>query len=168
MLTKTRQAKSGMSPAAAVGEPASEWTPAIRCVGWLVSIDAQGRATVDFSGNSAGPLLARSVVGLSRGELVAAGPRPALLLDFEASDANRPLIIGILRDRLVQAEPGLAATARIDGRCVEITAARELTLQCGLASIVLHADGRIVIQGGELQSRASGLNRIIGSSVSIN
>jgi hypothetical protein len=32
----------------------------------------------------------------------------------------------------------------------------------------LHADGRIVIRGGELQSRARGRNRIVGSTVAIN
>jgi hypothetical protein len=103
-----------------------DWMPAVRCLGWVLAVDEHGTASVDFAGNTAGPLPARSAVQLSLQELAAAGPRPEVLLDFEASDARRPVIVGLVRQRLVQADPGLAATLRLDGRRVEVSAAQEL------------------------------------------
>jgi hypothetical protein len=49
-----------------------------------------------------------------------------------------------------------------------LNARRELVLQCGKARVSLRADGRIVILGGYLVSRSSGVNKIKGASVQIN
>ena len=49
-----------------------------------------------------------------------------------------------------------------------IKAGRELTLKCGEASIQLFADGTIRIDGKDVESRASRVNRIKGNSVTLN
>lgn len=49
-----------------------------------------------------------------------------------------------------------------------IEANKSLTLQCGEGSITLRRDGRILIKGKEIVSRAEETNRIRGASVTIN
>jgi hypothetical protein len=44
----------------------------------------------------------------------------------------------------------------------------EVVLRCGQGSITLRADGKIVIKGTQLVSRASDTNKIRGASVQIN
>jgi len=49
-----------------------------------------------------------------------------------------------------------------------VEAADELVLRCGQASIVLRRNGRVVIRGTYVETRAKGVNRIKGGSVLIN
>ncbi|MBK9989736.1 MAG: hypothetical protein IPP19_03090 [Verrucomicrobia bacterium] len=49
-----------------------------------------------------------------------------------------------------------------------LEAKQGLTLQCGEGSITLRGDGKVLIKGKELISRAEGMNRIKGASVAIN
>jgi hypothetical protein len=61
-----------------------------------------------------------------------------------------------------------AAPRVIEGRTVRIEAGDELTLQCGAASITIVRDGRVIIRGEHVLTRARGTNRIKGGSVAIN
>ena len=72
-----------------------------------------------------------------------------------------PVVLGIVRDRL-------PATALVDGERLELSAAREITLRCGEASLTLTRAGKVVLAGTAVLSRAQGVNRIIGGSVQIN
>lgn len=179
MLTRGRR-----RPAPAAGSTA-EFGTSVNIVGWIVEVDGQGQAYVDFAGNCAGPLPARALHGCNAADVAACGPRPSVLLGFEGIDTSRPIILGLLHDRLPAASakvaPAVSAAdsasppaatlprvARVDGRRVELNAQDELELRCGRACITLRADGTIVIKGGELHSRASGRNRITGSTVAIN
>jgi hypothetical protein len=58
--------------------------------------------------------------------------------------------------------------ARIDGQRVVLEARDEIVLMCGEASITLRRNGRIAIRGAQVETRARGVNRIKGGSVSIN
>jgi hypothetical protein len=49
-----------------------------------------------------------------------------------------------------------------------LEATKGLTLQCGEGSITLRGDGKVLIKGKELVSRAEGTNRIKGGAVAIN
>lgn len=64
------------------------------------------------------------------------------------------------------AEPPLEAL--VDGKRVVIEAADEIVLQCGKASITLRRNGRVVIRGTYVETRAEGVNRVKGGSVQIN
>jgi len=44
----------------------------------------------------------------------------------------------------------------------------EVVLRCGKASITLRRNGRVVIRGVELETRARGLQRIKGGKIEIN
>ena len=56
----------------------------------------------------------------------------------------------------------------IKHREIVIEAGDELTLRCGEASIRITRDGKIVIRGEHILSRAKGTQRIKGGSVAIN
>ncbi|WP_092945871.1 hypothetical protein [Roseateles sp. YR242] len=78
-------------------------------------------------------------------------------------------------DPLAEAAPRGIATQtpvpvelEVDGDRVVVEARRQLVLRCGKSSITLHEDGRIEIRGVDLVSRASGRNRILGSSIDLN
>lgn len=49
-----------------------------------------------------------------------------------------------------------------------LTARRKITLQCGKASITLHANGKIVLRGEYILSQAAGTQRITGGQIEIN
>lgn len=51
---------------------------------------------------------------------------------------------------------------------VVIAASASLALRCGAASLTLRADGRALLAGVDLASRATRLNRITGAQVAIN
>ena len=62
----------------------------------------------------------------------------------------------------------VAIKADGQSRRVRVEAEQELVLECGRASITLHASGRIVIKGVHVETTASSLNRIKGAQVRIN
>ncbi len=82
-----------------------------------------------------------------------------VLVLLRGGDPNRPLVVSTILDRLVADPPRESVTVRAD---------RELVLECGDASISLHADGRVVIRGGYVETYAEGTNRIKGGQVRIN
>jgi uncharacterized protein (DUF2345 family) len=56
----------------------------------------------------------------------------------------------------------------VDGERVQIEGSKEIVLRCGKASITLHSNGRLIIRGSYVETRASGTNRIKGGAVLIN
>jgi len=154
-------------------------------VGWLTGWRGgkDGAALVDFAGNDRGPLPARSTVPLDE---VAAGAAAArsqgVVLLFEEGDPARPLIMGLVQepdetpllDLVLEAAEGseesesAAREVQLDGRRVVLEGNDEVVLRCGKASITLRRNGKIVIRGTYLVSRAEGTNRIRGGSVQIN
>jgi hypothetical protein len=102
-----------------------------------------------------------------------------VVLAFEAGDARKPIVIGLLErpgsgpvDQSPQShapvpEPKTAAV-EVDGEKLVISAEREIVLRCGEASLTLTRAGKILIRGTYLLSRSSGVNSIKGGSVQIN
>jgi hypothetical protein len=146
-------------------------------VGWIVRVTPEGKALVDFLGNAQGAVEARSLLGaVAPGAAgVALEGRPVLLV-FEEGDPSWPIILGIVGDRLVPEAPVVEAPPPvprprdgvIDGKRIVFDAKEEIVLRCGKSSITLRKDGKVVVLGAELVSRASGTNKIKGSAVKIN
>ncbi|MBC8071603.1 MAG: hypothetical protein IAG13_24975 [Deltaproteobacteria bacterium] len=129
----------------------------------MVAHDGQG-AVIDFPGNPGPPLRARSVIALGVERVAAAIARGGqVLLTFELGRPDLPIIMGLLHDGID--EP---TVAHVDGQRVEIEGHDEIVLRCGLASITLRRNGRVVIRGTHVETRASGVNRIRGGSVQVN
>ena len=131
------------------------------CVGRLAGISPEGRPIVDFDGNPGAPVVARTACddfwrdgGVPEGS--------ALVLQFERGDPVLPIVVGRLR------EPPDPRVARVDDQVLRLQAGRRIELSCGQASIVLTADGKVVIKGAHLVSRSSGPNKIRGATVAIN
>jgi hypothetical protein len=101
------------------------------------------------------PVRARQCSGAAR---VPVGSEVVVL----APHSGPPVVLGILRPLDDTLE------ARVDGRRVELDARDEIVLRCGEASITLRRNGRVVIRGVHVETRAAGVNRIKGGSVAIN
>jgi len=148
---------------ASLGEPLTE-TPLMAFPGYLVgtiaSVSEKGQVFVDFPGNSGLAVPARIVNPTARLEC---GTPVVLLFDEEGS----PIVVGAVSDRLNVAGQQREVVVDQEERIV-FEAQREIVLKCGKGSITVRKDGRILLKGYEIVSRASGKNRIKGSTVSIN
>jgi Domain of unknown function (DUF6484) len=132
-------------------------------VGTVVRVAPDGRPFVEFPGHR-GELPARTTVSTpttAPGELLG---WPVLLI-FEDADPSRPIIVGFVRDSLTVVEPVQQPLRKAR---VLIEGEEEIVLRCGEGSICLTADGRIVIKGTRLMSRASETNKVRGAVVLIN
>ncbi|CAE6781743.1 conserved hypothetical protein [Nitrospira defluvii] len=145
------------------------------CIGRVVGWNESGDILVDYEGRTNIP--ARVVSGAMRSDPVDPGNgNREVLLVFEGGDPGRPIIVGVMEDRIERiASMVLAAdeTERpkemvIDGERLIIEGKEEIVLRCGSGSITLRKDGKIVIRGAHILSRSSGPHRIQGGSVSIN
>jgi len=136
-------------------------------VGELVGLADDGRTPlVVFPGQpGTAALRARSVVDLH-------GPHigQAVVLMFDGGDTSRPLVMGVLRES--QGWPAAEAPNQVqvdaDGERLIVSAAEQLVLRCGKASITLTKAGKVLIQGAYVSSRSTGVNRIKGGSVQLN
>ena len=68
------------------------------------------------------------------------------------------IIIGRVQDRQALGQPDR----------LELSAAAELVLSCGAASLTLTKAGKAILAGEYVLSRAKGVNKIKGGSVQIN
>lgn len=147
-------------------------------VGEIVKITEEGYAVVDYPGNPMGPVEARSVISSSPQQNSEREQLFPVLLAFENGDPVLPVIVGIIRDSLyppisshevtLSIDDDKPQDAVVDGRKVVLGAKEEIVLHCGKSSVTLKKDGKIVVKGNQIISRASGTNKIKGAAVRIN
>ncbi len=139
-------------------------------IGRVVRLDEDGTVRVSFPGSPGEFVPATCAVSLSAEEIrhaVATGQGAVLM--FEQCDPTRPVLMGLVRGPVRGRLPeGESPEVFVDGERVEVEAQRELVLRCGKASITLRANGRVVIRGVYVETRAAGTNRIKGGNVQIN
>lgn len=142
-------------------------------VAQVTGLNARGAVLVQVPGLP-GPSVARMLKGVRREDLFdSQGVGEEVLLAFDGGCLNRPIIIGILEreqpdtEEPKRAEFDVVASGSRKER-VFIEALAELVLKCGAGSITLRKDGKIVLRGTHLLSRASGPIRIKGGHVEIN
>ncbi|ESY64530.1 hypothetical protein X742_25290 [Mesorhizobium sp. LNHC232B00] len=129
-------------------------------IGLLIGFEG-GAPLVVFVGNPRETAIAaRSLTEL---DTSAIGSELALL--FEGGNPMRPLVVGRIVD---PAARNRNLEVIRDGDRVVITGNERMELRCGLASIILEKNGRVVIRGTQLTSQASGTNRIRGGAVHLN
>jgi hypothetical protein len=108
--------------------------------------------------------LAQSLVELGEAELRrAVAERQAVMMTFEDGDRGKPVILG-----LVARVPGQARAASPPEDFVVIKGQESIELRCGAASITLRKDGKVVLRGTTVISRATKENRIAGGTVHFN
>ncbi|AKJ29686.1 DUF6484 domain-containing protein [Caldimonas brevitalea] len=136
-------------------------------VGELLALSAEGgHPLVVYPGQpGSAALRARTVVDLHGAHI----GRQVVLM-FEAGDAARPIVMGVLRDGAgwpLEQRPG-EVQVEADGERLTVSAQHQLVLRCGKASITLTAAGKVLVQGTYVSSRSTGVNRIKGGSVQLN
>jgi hypothetical protein len=136
-------------------------------IGLLMGFDEAGAPLVVYPGNPSD----EAVPARATARLAPADVGCAVALLFEDGELTRPLVIG----RILHPERDPAPAprrepvhAQIDGERIELTAARELVLRCGKASITLTRGGKILLRGAYIFSRSTGVNKIKGGSVQLN
>lgn len=136
-------------------------------VGELVALADEGDVPlVLFPGQPSGTAVrARTVVDLHGAHI---GRQVTLV--FEAGDAARPIVTGVLREAPgwpLASAPGQVEVEQ-DGRRMVVGAREQLVMRCGKASITLTKEGKVLIRGAYVASISSGVNRIKGGSVQLN
>jgi hypothetical protein len=178
------QTKNDRAPLEAAQAPAASEV----VIGELQGLDGQGRPLVSFVvGNTA----YESVLALSTQPVNASLVGRQLALLFAGGNCSQPVIMGFIHAPLLdlvlaetpqqadapatetllfEAPSSLSAPpkAMLDGQRLVFEAEEEVVLRCGAASITLQKDGRVLIRGTYVVSRASGVNRILGGSVQVN
>lgn len=134
-------------------------------LGILVGLSDPTAPWVSYPGSpSPETMRARSIAALRPEDV---GRQVALL--FEGGDPACPIVVGCIQSPAFQAPPDAAAVnVDLDGERVVLSAAREIVLRCGEASITLTRAGKILLQGTYISSRSTGAHRIKGGSVQIN
>jgi hypothetical protein len=91
-----------------------------------------------------------------------------VVLLVDPQQRQPPVLLGYLAPAVPPRGDESDIVARVDGRRIELDGRDEIVLRCGEASITLRRNGRIVIDGVQVETKARGLNRIKGGSVAIN
>ena len=121
----------------------------------IVDFDGEGRPMIDVDGVA---VSAQATVEVGRDDL----GREAMVT-FLQGDPLRPVITG-----LFVAPSRRRRHHKINADELDFEASSKITFKCGKSSITLHRDGKIVIRGEHLLSRASGVNRIRGGTIELN
>lgn len=141
-------------------------------IGSLAGLNQNGDVLIEFTGHE--PTVAKLIANVNRVDVNQKAKGCQVLLVFENGDPKRPIIVGLMEDRLDSIlsfeirEQKETREVNIDKKRVVIQAEKEILLKCGKGSILIRADGRIIIKGTDVLSRSSGSNRIKGASVSLN
>ncbi len=108
---------------------------------------------------------------------MSAGPLPELLpgdaVLFAVDEAqNQGYVLGVIQKYRAneQGTNGKLAhpTASQDVREIKLNATYKIELRCGQSSLTMNKDGKVMIKGAQVTSRARGVNKVKGGSVLIN
>ena len=147
-------------------------------LGSVVELGRNQSILVDFPGNRAGPLPAMLSSSVDPEDLCPdTYPERQVILGFHNGDPRCPIVLGFLGTRDKQAPDSQTKIELVtdppeelivDGRKLLLHAAEEIVLRCGKGSIVIRSDGKIIIKGTNVVSRATVTNKIKGGAVRIN
>jgi hypothetical protein len=138
--------------------------------GHLAGVDGDDRLLFRPDGWDDAPLPVAIGTSHSDDELLQAarGRRRAIVA---VADHATPVLVSIVRERL-GSRPGAPSAGtvgvRSDGETVEVRAEQQIELRCGKASLILRADGRVVLSGTYVVSTSRGPNKIRGATVTLN
>lgn len=134
-------------------------------VGRLVAITQDGVPLVLCAPHPKVAIPARTVIDL-HGEHVGCD----VLLAFADNNHERPIIVGRLLPTVGPRPTRMPSSVEIeaDGERVIVSAADQLVLKCGKASVTLTRAGKVLISGTYVSSHSTGVNRVKGGSIQLN
>lgn len=106
-----------------------------------------------------------------------AGPPPKFDRDYSVlfvvnESQNRGYILGLIEKYLPEDDKKLpeveSPSQNEDTKEIKLNATEMVELRCGESSLTMNKDGKIVLKGSTIVSRASGVNKVKGSTVRIN
>jgi len=157
VLGEKEASRERRPPRASAAEVNTGWEVV---VGRIVALTDSAEILVELSRDGSELMKARTVVSVSEKEI---GEKAVLA--FEEGDPAKPIILGlIIKPGKVRRKVSFTA----DGDKFVVVAESEIELRCGDASITLTRAGKVLIKGEYVSTRAKGMNRIKGASVSIN
>ncbi|MCG8610383.1 MAG: DUF6484 domain-containing protein [Pseudomonadales bacterium] len=109
-------------------------------------------------------------------------------ISFASNRGQQPIIMGVISSRLDQVLENTTSVGllsdhsnsaggrnensppevRVNGDKLELSAASEITITCGKSSISMNKEGKILIRGEHILSRAAGAHRIKGGAIQLN
>ncbi len=147
------------------------------CVGKVVETDERGNVFVTHPALSGSePVKARVLAGVFEN----ASPERILdcdvLIVFDGGDPSRPIVVGEVRDAIFResgefafrTDPRQGRELFAGERKIALEAHDEISLRCGKASITMKSNGKVIVKGVEIVSRAARANKIKGGTVAIN
>lgn len=146
--------------------PASE-----AVLGHLAGIDADGRVLFRPEGSETAVPVAIALE-IPDGTLVKAARNGRAAMVLRTTDPQpRWVLTGLVRERVGAkaraAGPG-ELEVKVDGETVRIEAQRSIELSCGKSSLVLRADGRVVLSGVYVVTKSNGPLKIKGATIALN
>ncbi|MFN0059356.1 MAG: DUF6484 domain-containing protein [Planctomycetota bacterium] len=134
-------------------------------IGVLAECESAGAVAVEFRLRAVDyRVRVRALVSIAASDI---GRQVALL--FENGELAKPVLVGFVEpDQSPSPGANGFSAGTVTGERLVLTAQEEIVLQCGAASLTLTRAGKVFIQGANVLSRASGVNRIRGGSVQIN
>ncbi|MCX4241407.1 DUF6484 domain-containing protein [Paraliomyxa miuraensis] len=123
----------------------------------VVRLERDGTPVVEVDGQ---PIRARATVAVAPQDVGGQA-----MVTFLEGDPSQPVITGLFVEPKA---PPRRRHLQLRADELDLQAASKITLQCGKASITLHRDGKVVVRGTHVLSRATGVNRIRGGSVELN
>lgn len=142
----------------------------------LVSVN-EDKALIALGGHLDNLLEAISVIDLQG---IAQLPAKVLVV-FEQGELEKPIVTGVIQTSLEasQQPAGSQPTAEdqslrskrkltVGGKTLYIGAEQDIVLECGKSSIRMTRQGKIILKGTDIVSRALRNNKIKGSSINLN
>ena len=130
--------------------------------GKVLIVHDDGSILVVYEGEKSGEVLC-DILHTSEGPGVRLASEDTVLVWLADDDNERGVILGRVGPSHAPAPP----PEEIQDELV-IEAKNNLTIKCGQSSITLRSDGKVLIKGKDLVSRAQRMNRIKGGAVAIN
>jgi hypothetical protein len=126
-------------------------------VGEIVECNVDGTISVDYAGNTDGPVRARTLI-----EDLFVGAK--VLLVFELGLPPLPIILGIVHERVFNR----GRTMHLKADQIILDATEGVTVRCGEACFEAHRSGKVCIKGRDISSRARRTNKVRGAQVLMN
>jgi hypothetical protein len=139
-------------------------------LGRLDGVDDEGRALFRPDGEKDARPVAIGMQ-IEDSALVKAAWLGTRALALRSGEGGRLVLISFIRERVASTArdqgPG-ELSMRVDGDTVTVRAQRTLELVCGKARVILHADGRIDVNGTKILQRSRGPIKLKGATIDLN